>query len=101
MSGALTACSEAYERRNQLIHAEWDPSSEADVFVTSRSRRRTFKNLVGRWTLDDIHAVDDSLRDAGAMLVDALGAAKGLDGDIAWQLSREESDGSPDEQHDA
>jgi hypothetical protein len=92
ISDALTACSEAYGRRNQLVHGWWDPlQDEAEVIVTRKSRRRTFKDLIERWTLDEMHAVDWALFTSSNKLQMALVRAMGGESmKIGQELEREE-----------
>jgi hypothetical protein len=92
INDALKACLDAYERRNLLVHAWWDSrESAAEAIVTRKSRRRTFEDLIQRWTVDEIHAVVESLEDALEMLFAAMVAGMGEESmDIGNELRREE-----------
>jgi hypothetical protein len=92
MTEALTACSEAYERRNQLVHGLWNSfDREAEVMVTRRSRRRTFKDVITQWTLHDIQTAGDALRASSEKLIEAIATATGWESMNIWsELVREE-----------
>jgi hypothetical protein len=66
---ALSACSQAYELRNRMVHDAWNPQDQAGRMHTSRSRRRSHVLVDTFRTVDDIRKAELDTEAAWGSLV--------------------------------
>ena len=90
VEAALTACREANDRRNVLVHGLSRPDDGPGGVEKARSRRRTDVPSISQWTVDSIDEVGYQLVCATGLLLKAVQDAIGLEAmGINQALARE------------